>query len=177
MAEEQRVKDSPSRYAAEEELVEQEPGGEDVVEAAVLEQDDLVIADKNREPNRADLASIEANEGDAELDEQRSIADAQLGEEIDALAVDNSDEPRDIPDQRDGSGRIVDEVAYERMEELTESGKEAGEVGVLPQDAGRDDTSEKLRENNPQDKRLPFGESEEDNVLPDAKLQEDEEGL
>jgi N utilization substance protein A len=177
MADKQRVEDSPSRYAPEEELVDQKPGGEDVVEADVLEQDDLLIAEKNREPNRADLASIEANEGDAELDKQRSIVDAQLGEEIDALAVDDTDEPRDIPDQRDGSGRIVDEVAYERMEELTESGQEVGEVGVLPQDAGRDDTSEKLRENNPQDKRLPFGESEEDSVLPDAKVQEDEEGL
>src|SRR5246127_3733003 len=38
----------------------------DQVEAEALEQDDLLIADRNREPNRADLASIEANEGDAE---------------------------------------------------------------------------------------------------------------
>ncbi|MGI8772185.1 MAG: transcription termination factor NusA [Acidobacteriaceae bacterium] len=177
MADEQRLEDSPTQHATEQELVNQRPGGDDVVEADALEQDDLAIADKNREPNRADLASIEANEDDAELNKQRSIADAQLGEEIDALAVDDSDEPRDIPDQRDGSGRIVDEVAYERMEELTESGKEVGDVGVLPQDAGRDDTSEKLRENNPQDQRLPYGESEEDNVLPDAKLQEDDEGV
>ena len=36
---------------------------------------------------------------------------------------------------------MVDEIARERMEELTESGSEAGEVGVLPQDAGQDDTS------------------------------------
>ena len=170
-----------TRYATTEELVDQKPAGADQVEAEALEQDDLLIADRNREPNRADLASIEANEaaneGDSELDEQRSIADAQLGEEIDALQVDNTDEPRDIPDQRDGSGRIVDEIAYERMEELTESGQEVGDVGVLPQDPGSDDTSEKLRQNNPQDHRLPFGESEEDPVLPDAKPQEDEEGV
>jgi N utilization substance protein A len=171
-----------TKYATSEELVDQKPAGSDQVEAEALEQDDLLIADRNREPNRADLASIESNEGDAELDEQRSIADAQLGEEIDALQVDNTDEPGDIPeqrdpDQRDGSGRVVDEIAYERMEELTESGQEAGDVGVLPQDPGRDDTSEKLRQNNPQDHRLPFGESEEDPVLPDAKLQEDEEGV
>ncbi len=177
MADEQRLEDSPTHYATEQELVNEKPGGDDVVEADVLEQDDLAIADRNRAPNAADLASIEANEGDAELEAQRSIADAQLGEEIDALEVDNTDEPRDIPDQRDGSGRIVDEVAYERMEELTESGKEVGDIGVLPQDVGRDDTSEKLRENNPQDRRLPYGESEEDNVLPDAKLQEDDEGI
>ena len=136
MADEQRPEDSPTQHATEQELVDQRPGGDDVVEADALEQDDLAIANKNREPNRADLASIEANEDDAKLNKQRSIADAQLGEEIDALAVDDSDEPRDIPDQRDGSGRIVDEVAYERMEELTESGKEVGDVGVLPAGCG-----------------------------------------
>jgi N utilization substance protein A len=175
-ADEHPLDEIKTKYAVGEELVDQKPAGVDQVEAEALEQDDLLIADRNREPNRADLASIEA-EGDAELDEQRSIADAQLGEEIDALKVDLIQDPRDMPDQRDGSGRVVDEIAYERMEELTESGQEAGDVGVLPQDPGRDDTSEKLRQNNPQDHRLPFGESEEDPVLPDAKPQEDEEGV
>jgi N utilization substance protein A len=175
-ADEHPLDEIKTKYAVGEELVDQKPAGADQVEAEALEQDDLLIADRNREPNRADLASIEA-EGDAELDEQRSIADAQLGEEIDALQVDDTDDAREIPDQRDGSGRVVDEIAYERMEELTESGQEVGDVGVLPQDPGRDDTSEKLRQNNPQDHRLPFGESEEDPVLPDAKPQEDEEGV
>jgi hypothetical protein len=175
-ADEHPLDEIKTKYAVGEELVDQKPAGVDQVEAEALEQDDLLIADRNREPNPADLASIEA-EGDAELDEQRSIADAQLGEEIDALQVDDTDDAREIPDQRDGSGRVVDEIAYERMEELTESGQEVGDVGVLPQDPGRDDTSEKLRQNNPQDHRLPFGESEEDPVLPDAKPQEDEEGV
>ncbi len=136
------------------------------------------VGSSRHEPTDAELDALETEPGnDPELDRERAIADAQLGEEIDALEVDNSVEPYDPGDQRDSTGRVVDEIARERMEELTESGQEVGLVGVLPQDPGRDDTSEKLRENNPQDQRMPFGESEEDAVLPDAKLQRDDEGV
>jgi transcription termination/antitermination protein NusA len=161
----------------EEALVLQRPGGDDVVEANVLGRDDVVTGageDNERAPNRADLEALEA---DAALDEERAKADAELGEELDALRVDDADGTNEDPDTRDGSGRVVDEIARERMEELTESGREVGEVGVLPQDAGNDDTSARLRRQNPAKSPLPGGEAEEETVLPDARPQRDDEGV
>jgi transcription termination/antitermination protein NusA len=166
------IRDEASR--AEQNLVDQRPAGDDVVEAAVLGPEDVTGEAKGRErsPNRQDLAAIEA---DASLDEERAKADAELSEELDALKVNDSDGVEDT-DQDDGTGRVVDEIARERMEELTESGKEAGEVGVLPQDAGQDDTSARLDRQNPRKSPLPGGETEEA-VLPDARRQHEEEGL
>ena len=46
----------------------------------------------------------------------------------------------------DGSGPIRDEVAAERMEELTESGENSGDVGVFDVSPGQQDTSHKLAE-------------------------------
>ena len=168
------VRDEVSR--AEQNLVDQRPAGDDVVEAAVLGSEDVVDetnGDRERSPNGADLEAIEA---DAALDEERAKADAELGEEVDALEVNDRDGVEDT-DQDDGSGRVVDEIARERMEELTESGKEVGDVGVLPQDAGRDDTSRRLRRQNPANSPLPGGEAEEESVLPDAQAQEDDDGV
>ncbi len=167
--------------AGEQALVEQEPAGDDRVEATVLGSNDVLTGggeDNERAPSRSDLEAIEA---DASMDEERAKADAELGEELDALEVDQTDgegeDQLEIPDQRDGSGRVVDEIARERMEELTESGREVGEVGILPQDAGQDDTSEQLRRHNPRPSPMPGGEGEEESVLPDAERQEEESGL
>ena len=162
---------------AEQALVVARPGGEDVVEASVLDREDVVTGageDNERAPSRSDL---EALESDAALDEERAKADAELGEELDALGVDDADGGNENPDTRDSSGRVVDEIARERIEELTESGREAGEVGVLPQDAGNDDTSARLRRQNPRNSPLPGGEAEEESVLPDARPQRDDEGV
>ena len=63
------------------------------------------------------------------------------------------------------------------MEELTESGKDVGDVGVLPQDPGRDDTSATLRQHNPRNSPLPGGEAEEESVLPDAERQQEDDGV
>jgi transcription termination/antitermination protein NusA len=161
----------------EEALIVQRPGGDDAVEAIVLGRDDVVTGageDNERAPNRADLEALEA---DATLDEERAKADAELGEELDALQVDDADGSNEDPDTRDSSGRVVDEIARERIEELTESGREVGEVGVLPQDAGNDDTSARLRRQNPAKSPLPGGEAEEEAVLPDARPQRDDEGV
>ncbi len=167
--------------AGEQALVEQHAAGDDQVSAAVLGKDDVLTGageDNERAPTRADL---EALEEDASLDEERAKADAELGEELDALAVDQADGggpiPEETPDLRDGSGRVFDDVARERMEELTESGREVGEVGVLPQDVGQDDTSAQLRRKNPKNSPLPGGEAEEEAVLPDAERQEEGNGL
>jgi N utilization substance protein A len=168
------IRDEVSR--AEQNLVDQRPAGDDVVEATVLDGEDVAgkaRGDRERSPNRGDLEAIEA---DRSLDEERAKADAELGEEVDALEVDDSDGVDDT-DQDDGTGRVVDEIARERMEELTESGREVGEVGVLPQDAGRDDTSDRLRRQNPANSPLPGGEAEEESVLPDARPQRDDEGV
>jgi transcription termination/antitermination protein NusA len=161
----------------EEALVGQRPGGDDLVEADVLGRDDVVTGageDNERVPNRADLEALDA---DATLDEERAKADAELGEELDALRVDDADGTNENPDTRDSSGRVVDEIARERIEELTESGREVGEVGVLPQDAGNDDTSARLRRQNPANSPLPGGEAEEETVLPDARPQSEDEGV
>jgi transcription termination/antitermination protein NusA len=158
-------------------LVGQRPGGDDLVEAAVLDREDVVTGageDNERAPSRADLEALEA---DATLDEERAKSDAELGEELDALRVDDEDGGNEDPDNWDSSGRVVDEIARERIEELTESGRDAGEVGVLPQDAGRDDTSARLRRQNPANSPLPGGEAEEETVLPDARPQSDDEGV
>jgi transcription termination/antitermination protein NusA len=128
---------------------------------------------EERSPNAADLAALEA---DMSLDEERAKADAELGEELDALEVDDQDGGEE-PSSEDGTGHVVDEIARERMEELTESGSEAGEVGVLPQDAGRDDTSARLRRQNPVPSPLPGGEAEEEAVLPDAERQQEDDGV
>ncbi len=160
----------------EEALVVQRPAGDDSVEAAVLGPDDVVTGageDNERSPDRSDLEALEA---DTALDEERAKADAELGEELDALRVDDAD-GGDERASEDGSGPVVDEVARERMEELTESGREAGEVGVLPQDVGQDDVSRRLRRHNPVPSPLPGGEAEEESVLPDAERQEEDEGL
>jgi transcription termination/antitermination protein NusA len=133
-----------------------------------------VKVENERSPNRQDLAAIEA---DTTLDEERAKADAELGEELDALRVNDEDGGADETEDTDSSGIVVDEIAHERIEELTESGGESGEVGVLPQDAGREDTSARLRRQNPARSPLPGGEAEEESVLPDAERQDNDEGL
>ena len=126
-----------------------------------------------RSPNAADLAAVEA---DTALDEERAKADAELGEELDALKVDDEDGGEERMED-DSSGPVVDEVARERMEELTESGSDAGEVGVLPQDAGQEDTSRRLERRNPDPSPLQGGEAEEESVLPDAERQQEDDGV
>jgi N utilization substance protein A len=73
----------------------------------------------------------------------RAIEDAQVAEEIDALTLDQEGE-REAPDTEDGSGRISDDVARVRMEELTESGPDLDDVGAISEAPGREDTSEVL---------------------------------
>src|SRR6201996_401229 len=128
---------------------------------------------EERSPNATDLAALEA---DMSLDEERAKADAELGEELDALEVDQADGGEEWPSE-DSSGSVVDDVARERMEELTESGGEVGEVGVLPQDVGQDNLSDRLRRHNPVPSPLPGGEAEEEAVLPDAERQEEDDGV
>src|SRR5271156_5581966 len=99
---------------------EYEPGEErPAAEGAVAKSDDEIVA------------------------KARAIEDAQVAEEIDALTLDQEGE-REAPDVEDGSGRISDDVARMRMEELTESGPDVGEIGAISETPGREDTSEVL---------------------------------
>jgi N utilization substance protein A len=99
---------------------EYEPGEErPVAEGAVAKSDDELVA------------------------KARAIEDAQAAEEIDALTLDQEGE-REAPDDVDGSGRISDDVARMRMEELTDSGAELDDIGAISETPGREDTSEVL---------------------------------
>jgi N utilization substance protein A len=99
---------------------EYEPGEErPAAEGAVAKSDDEIVA------------------------KARAIEDAQAAEEIDALTLDQEGE-REAPDDVDGSGRISDDVARMRMEELTDSGAELDDIGAISETPGREDTSEVL---------------------------------
>jgi transcription termination/antitermination protein NusA len=73
----------------------------------------------------------------------RAIEDAQAEEEIDALTLDQEGE-REAPDTEDGSGRISDDVARMRLEELTESGPDLDDIGGVSEAPGQEDTSKIL---------------------------------
>src|ERR1700733_4770500 len=84
-----------------------------------------------------------AKSDEAEVAKARAIEDAQVAEELDALTLDQEGE-REAPDEVDGSGRISDDVARVRMEELTESGPDRDDMGAISEAPGREDTSEIL---------------------------------
>lgn len=74
--------------------------------------------------------------------------DASTEEEIDALKLDLTQED-ERPNARDGSGRIVDDVAEERLAEFTEVGRDLDDEGAESLLPGLDDTSQVLREHHP----------------------------
>jgi N utilization substance protein A len=94
---------------------------------------------------------------DAELDKAAIIARDSADEEEAALRLNlgegapegYGDDGDVIPDNRDGSGLIVDDISAERMEKLTESGEDVGYFGVDVAEPGRDDTSKQLEEHRP----------------------------
>jgi transcription termination/antitermination protein NusA len=95
-------------------------------------------------------ASEEGAKSDEEaLAQAEAIEAAQTDEEIDALTQDLEGEREVIPDNRDGSGRIHDDLAALRMEELTESGPDVGEFGAVTETPGRDDTSGTIASHRP----------------------------
>lgn len=98
-------------------------------------------------------ADDERELGDSRLYEGRlghavDQLDASTEEEIDALELDQyqTDARSDI---RDGSGRIVDDVAEERLAEFTEVGPGLDEEGAESVAPGNEDTSETLRRHHP----------------------------
>jgi len=79
--------------------------------------------------------------------EEASLAaeEASLKEEEDALRLDLTQEGEERPSD-DGSGRIIDEVAAEEIEEVTESGPDIEDEGAEPVAPGQQDTSRRLKE-------------------------------
>jgi transcription termination/antitermination protein NusA len=87
--------------------------------------------------------AAKAKSEDESLAKAKAIEDAQVEEELDALTLDEEGE-REAPDTEDGSGRISDDVARMRMEELTESGPDLDDIGAVSETPGREDTSATL---------------------------------
>ena len=81
---------------------------------------------------------------EGELGEQFDELDASTAEELDALEV-NLLQDDELLDSRDGSGRIVDDIAEERIGKLTETGPFEDSQGTLSVSPGSDDTSSTLR--------------------------------
>ncbi len=82
------------------------------------------------------------------LAEAAHIADVQAEEEIEALEQDLTQAGEDRPSE-DGSGLISDELAEERLAEVTETGEALDGEGAESLDPGREDTSEMLAEHHP----------------------------
>lgn len=85
---------------------------------------------------------------DDDLSEKLSELAASTEEEVDALRV-NLAQDDDPFGSRDGSGRIVDDVAEERLARFTEAGPLQGDIGAVSVEPGRDDTSGVLRQHHP----------------------------
>jgi transcription termination/antitermination protein NusA len=83
-----------------------------------------------------------------ELQREMEKLDAETEEEVDALRVNLlQDDEYGLP--RDGTGKVVDNLAEEKITEFTEVGPLAGERGAVAMTPGRDDTSNILRRHHP----------------------------
>jgi N utilization substance protein A len=99
----------------------------------------------------------------SEEEHTRLSEEASLDEEIDALTQDLTQEGEDSV-SLDGSGHIVDELAEERLAEITEVGPDLDTEGGESLEPGREDVSERIAEEKPHD--LTHGELiDEDSVL------------
>lgn len=122
----------------------------DLSESSVYGKDDSKLevdseADLATEASIDRLEAITGGAYDPALEEGRlarqvEALDASTEEEVDALRVNlMQDEGLDIA--RDGSGRLVDDVAREQLAQFTESGQDPEEDGGRPLAPGRQDTS------------------------------------
>ena len=85
---------------------------------------------------------------DAEVAAARKAEEASIDEEIDALKQDLTQSGEERASE-DGSGRIMDDVAEERLAEITEVGPDLDEEGAESFDPGEEDTSETLAAHEP----------------------------
>jgi N utilization substance protein A len=85
-----------------------------------------------------------------EEEQVRRSEEAGLDEEIDALEQDLTQEGEQSVSE-DGSGRIVDELAEERLAEVTEVGPDLDTEGGESLEPGRQDVSARIAEDQPHD--------------------------
>ena len=85
---------------------------------------------------------------DAEVAAARKAEEASTDEEIDALRQDLSQSGEERVSE-DGSGLITDDVAEERLAEVTEVGPDLDEEGAESVAPGQEDTSERLARHEP----------------------------
>jgi N utilization substance protein A len=86
----------------------------------------------------------------AEEEQTRRSEEAGLDEEIDALEQDLTQDGEQSVSE-DGSGRIVDELAEERLAEVTEVGPDLDDEGAESLEPGRQDVSDRIVEDQPHD--------------------------
>ncbi len=120
-------------------------GGADVASEATL---DRLEAMTGGEDVAAGGTDEPATFDDLALDREMAKADAGYDEELDALQV-NLMQDDNVPDARDGSGRVIDDTAEERLAEITETGPMLDGEGADVYTPGRDDTSAVLAEHHP----------------------------
>jgi N utilization substance protein A len=85
---------------------------------------------------------------DAEVAAARKAEEASTDEEIDALRQDLTQSGEESVSE-DGSGLITDDIAEERLAEVTEVGPDLDEEGAESLDPGQQDTSETLAAHQP----------------------------
>lgn len=106
--------------------------------------------DANEDAGLDRLRALTKNEPEDPRMMEREIfkLDASTEEEVDALRV-NLLQDDGRPQSRDGSGRVVDEVAEESLARFTEAGPMADDRGAESVVPGREDTSRVLRRHHP----------------------------
>ena len=104
-----------------------------------------------------------------EEEQTRLSEEASLDEEIDALTQDLTQEGEDSV-SADGSGHIVDDLAEERLAEITEVGPDLDTEGGESLEPGREDVSERIAEEKPHD--LTHGELVDDNAVLEGNVEE-----
>ena len=119
----------------------------DTVDAATIERLEAITGGADLETDEPFLIDPAAPVAGLSARQQDEL-DAATEEQIDALTV-NLYQDDEIPNARDGSGRVVDDTAEERLAEVTEVGAMLYDDGADPTTPGRDDTSAVLRAHHP----------------------------
>ncbi len=152
--------DVPDKIEDESEIGTETHVPVDLSESSVYGKDEMVPAVGGADvASEATLDRLEAMTGGAEIEDEPGTynspvdheiekADAGFDEELDALAV-NMTQDDALPETRDGSGRIADDTAEERLAEITETGPMLDGEGADVYTPGRDDTSAVLAEHHP----------------------------
>ncbi len=123
-------------------------GGADVASAATLDRLEAITGGEEAAAGGSDEPATFGEDDRSGLDHEIDKAGVGFDEEIDALQL-NLMQDDNQPNARDGSGRIADDTAEERLAEITETGPMLDGEGADVYTPGRDDTSATLAEHHP----------------------------